>query len=473
MKNIIGITLMQNQIYMAAPGDGKSFRMDIRGGDEEIFATAKQTSEQVCGQPATEAVAVIPARLTITQRGTLAQKAARQGLKITRFLSAATALVMADYARRCAAVRQKEPLLMLSMVLKGTYLEAALVEVGDGVAEVLAIVVEEQANVNSIPKAFRRLLADAGKNPEDVRRLLFAEDAIQNETLRNTALDSARSDTDMVIYTASDLAMGAAAYGAKIKGSAEGLLLLEVLPRSIGFKLSDGTFHPVLQHNETIPVTRTVPVFSSGETAPGMEISLYEGESQNPDENKKLGTFHATGAAVSIQDPKPFEVCLDISTDGILSLIVKDPAGNKLQLAAGPEGTHPLPALKSRDDKKQETAPEAKAPAPAAPSADGLRTALKFLPVYDDLLLALAHPTKDPAYEKGIRLTLKKMEEIFREHDVVFFGETGEPFDPHIHEAVMHLESPLYGTNVIALVLKKGVNAGGKIIRYAKVQVAN
>ena len=49
----------------------------------------------------------------------------------------------------------------------------------------------------------------------------------------------------------------------------------------------------------------------------------------------------------------------------------------------------------------------------------------------------------------------------------------GDPFDPNLHNAVMHIESDELEENVIAQVFQKGFKIGDKIVRFAMVQVAN
>ena len=56
---------------------------------------------------------------------------------------------------------------------------------------------------------------------------------------------------------------------------------------------------------------------------------------------------------------------------------------------------------------------------------------------------------------------------------VEIFGNVGEEFDPNFHNAVMHMEDENLGENVISQVFQKGFKLGEKIIRFARVQVAN
>ena len=100
-------------------------------------------------------------------------------------------------------------------------------------------------------------------------------------------------------------------------------------------------------------------------------------------------------------------------------------------------------------------------------------TVSKFLPVYDNLARALAQETADAAYKKGVEMTMAELEKILKSLGVEAFGEVGEPFDPNLHNAVMHLEDESLGENVLAQVFQRGFKLGDRVIRFAMVQVAN
>lgn len=97
----------------------------------------------------------------------------------------------------------------------------------------------------------------------------------------------------------------------------------------------------------------------------------------------------------------------------------------------------------------------------------------KFLPVYDNLERALANETADEAYKKGVEMTMAELRKIMEGLGVVEFGEKGDPFDPNLHNAVMHIEDDTMEKSVIAQVFQKGFRVGEKVVRFAMVQVAN
>ena len=100
-------------------------------------------------------------------------------------------------------------------------------------------------------------------------------------------------------------------------------------------------------------------------------------------------------------------------------------------------------------------------------------TVKKFLPVYDNLERALHHETADEAYKKGVEMTMTQLKEVLTKLGIEEIPALGEPFDPNLHNAVMHTEDESLGENVIAQVFQKGFKVGDKIVRFAMVQVAN
>ena len=97
----------------------------------------------------------------------------------------------------------------------------------------------------------------------------------------------------------------------------------------------------------------------------------------------------------------------------------------------------------------------------------------KMLPVYDNLERALNQETTDSAYKKGVEMTMAELIKIFTSLGVEIFGEVGEPFDPNLHNAVMHIENEELPENSISAVFQKGFKIGDKVVRFAMVQVAN
>ncbi len=100
-------------------------------------------------------------------------------------------------------------------------------------------------------------------------------------------------------------------------------------------------------------------------------------------------------------------------------------------------------------------------------------TVQAFLPVYDNLERALKQDTADEAFKKGVEMTMNQLKEVFAKLGVTEIDAQGKPFDPNLHNAVMHIEDDKLGENIVAQVFQAGFMLGEKVIRFAMVQVAN
>lgn len=100
-------------------------------------------------------------------------------------------------------------------------------------------------------------------------------------------------------------------------------------------------------------------------------------------------------------------------------------------------------------------------------------TIKEILPVYDNLARALQQETADEAYAKGVEMIMTQLKNALEKLGVEEIPAEGQPFDPNLHNAVMHVDDEELGENVVAEVFQAGFKLGDKIIRHAMVKVAN
>ena len=147
------------------------------------------------------------------------------------------------------------------------------------------------------------------------------------------------------------------------------------------------------------------------------------------------------------------------------------------QAAPQPEAQEPQAAPDDRflrlaaeyDNYRKRTAKEKEA-LWAQAKAD---TAVAFLPVYDNLERALKQETADEAYKKGVEMTMNQLKSVLEKLGITEIDALGKPFDPALHNAVMHVEDENFGENTVAEVFQAGFMLGEKVIRFAMVKVAN
>ena len=107
--------------------------------------------------------------------------------------------------------------------------------------------------------------------------------------------------------------------------------------------------------------------------------------------------------------------------------------------------------------------------------SNGVRdTVEKLLPVIDNFERAVeaADDKEDPMY-KGVEMILKQFMEILENLGVKEIPSKGEPFDPNVHSAVMHVDDESCDENIVVEVFQKGYTLGDKVIRPSMVKVAN
>lgn len=100
-------------------------------------------------------------------------------------------------------------------------------------------------------------------------------------------------------------------------------------------------------------------------------------------------------------------------------------------------------------------------------------TVKELLPVVDNFHRAMETPCTDENYSKGIQMIAASLDEFLKKLGVEAFGKVGDPFDPNLHNAVMHVDDESLEKNVVAAVFQSGYRCNDRILRHAMVQQAN
>jgi molecular chaperone DnaK len=127
------------------------------------------------------------------------------------------------------------------------------------------------------------------------------------------------------------VAVGAAIQGGVLSGDVKDVLLLDVIPLSLGIETLGGVMTPLIERNTTIPTKKT-EVFSTAEdNQTTVEIHVLQGERKMAMDNKTIGKFQLTGLPPAPRGIPQVEVTFDIDANGILNVSAKDRATGKEQ----------------------------------------------------------------------------------------------------------------------------------------------
>ena len=98
----------------------------------------------------------------------------------------------------------------------------------------------------------------------------------------------------------------------------------------------------------------------------------------------------------------------------------------------------------------------------------------ELLPVADSVRMAIENlGDTNPEVLKGVELIQNQLTKSFEKLKVEAYGKVGDTFDPNLHNAISKIESDELGENTLAQVFQTGYKLGDKIIRHARVVVAN
>src|SRR4051794_38664084 len=131
-------------------------------------------------------------------------------------------------------------------------------------------------------------------------------------------------DPNMTVNPDEVGAVGAAIQAAVLKGEMRDVLLLDVIPLSLGVETMGGVMTKVIERNTTIPARRTETFTTAEDNQPAVDIVILQGERERAADNRVLGRFRLENIRPAPRGEPQIEVTFDVDANGILNVSAKD-----------------------------------------------------------------------------------------------------------------------------------------------------
>jgi molecular chaperone DnaK len=177
----------------------------------------------------------------------------------------------------------------------------------------------------------RQALKDAGIEPSAIDEVILVGGSTRMPRVQQVVKEFFGKEPHKGVNPDEVVAIGAAIQGGVLAGDVKDVLLLDVIPLSLGIETLGGVMTALIPRNTTIP-TKKSEVFSTAEDSQTtVEIHVLQGERPMALDNKTIGRFQLTGIPPAPRGMPQIEVTFDIDANGILHVSAKDRATGKEQ----------------------------------------------------------------------------------------------------------------------------------------------
>jgi molecular chaperone DnaK len=177
----------------------------------------------------------------------------------------------------------------------------------------------------------RKAVKDAKIYESDIDEIILVGGSTRMPAVQAKVKEIFGKDPHRGINPDEVVALGAGIQGGVLQGDVKDVILLDVIPLSLGIETLGGVCTKLIERNTTIPTNKSQVFSTAADNQPSVEIHVLQGEREMAADNKSLGRFILDGIAPAPRGVPQIEVTFDIDANGILNVKAKDKGTNKEQ----------------------------------------------------------------------------------------------------------------------------------------------
>ena len=177
----------------------------------------------------------------------------------------------------------------------------------------------------------QKALWDAKLQPYDIDKVILVGGQTRSPVIARTVEEIFGKPPSFEINPDEVVAMGASVQGGVMTGEVKDIVLLDVLPLSLGLETRGGLFTKIIERNSTIPLSNNLTFTTVVDNQASVEIHILQGEREVARGNRSLGKFELVGIPPSPRGVPQIEVMFEVDANGIVNVSAQDRSTGRKQ----------------------------------------------------------------------------------------------------------------------------------------------
>jgi molecular chaperone DnaK len=170
----------------------------------------------------------------------------------------------------------------------------------------------------------QKALKDARLTPAQITKVLLVGGQTRSPIIINRVREIFQREPSIEINPDEVVAIGAAIQAGVLTGDVKDLILLDVIPLSLGIETRGGLFTKILDRNSTIPTKKSLIFTTVADNQQVVEVHVLQGEREIASGNRSLARFELVGIPQAPRGLPQIEVTFEVDADGIVSVSARD-----------------------------------------------------------------------------------------------------------------------------------------------------